>query len=122
MPEPHIVIGTPNLSSWSMRPWLLMHDAGVPFGQTVIDLERPDRRQRILEHSPAGRVPVLKTGADLIWESLAICEYPAEATPGAAGGRPGPPPGPEPGPWPARCMPASRRCARRCPWISRAAG
>ncbi len=81
MPEPHIVIGTPNLSSWSMRPWLLMHDAGVPFGQTVIDLERPDRRQRILEHSPAGRVPVLKTGADLIWESLAICEYLAEAHP-----------------------------------------
>jgi glutathione S-transferase len=81
MPEPHIVIGTPNLSSWSLRPWLLLHDAGVPFGQTVIDIERPDRRQLILEHSPAGKVPVLKHGDNLIWESLAICEYLAELHP-----------------------------------------
>ncbi|MDP6403709.1 MAG: glutathione S-transferase family protein [Alphaproteobacteria bacterium] len=81
MPEPHIVIGTPNLSSWSLRPWLLLHDAGVPFGQTVIDIERPDRRQLILEHSPAGKVPVLKHVDNLIWESLAICEYLAELQP-----------------------------------------
>jgi glutathione S-transferase len=59
----------------------LLHDAGVPFGQTVIDLGRPDRRELILEHSPAGKVPVLEFGADLVWESLAICEYLAEAHP-----------------------------------------
>ncbi len=81
MPEPHIVIGTPNLSSWSLRPWLLLHDAGAPFGQTVIDIERPDRRDLILEHSPAGKVPVLKHGDSVIWESLAICEYLAELHP-----------------------------------------
>lgn len=76
-----LVIGSPHLSTWSLRAWLLMRHFGLEFPETTIELDRPDTRARILEHSPAGRVPVLKWGADVVWESLAIIEYLAERYP-----------------------------------------
>lgn len=80
-----LVIGSKNLSSWSLRPWLLLKHHGLSFREVLIDLYRPDTRTRILEHSPSGRVPALLHGPIRVWESLAICEYAAEvfALPGA---------------------------------------
>lgn len=78
-----IVIGSKRLSSWSLRGWLALRLTGAAFDEVVIPLDQPDTRQRILEHSPAGRVPVLKDGAVTVWESLAICEYLAERFPAA---------------------------------------
>jgi glutathione S-transferase len=85
MSEMTLYIGSKNLSSWSMRPWLLLRHHGCRFREEVIALDRPDTRARILEHSPSGRVPLLVDGAVRVWESLAICEYAAEtlALPGA---------------------------------------
>lgn len=60
-----------------------MRMAGLTFDEVVIPLDQPDTKNRILEHSPAGRVPVLHHGDVTIWESLAICEYLAETVPGA---------------------------------------
>lgn len=77
----HLVIGNKNYSSWSLRPWMLLSMAGIPFTETVIPLDTPDTRRLIAEHSPAGRVPVLKHGRLAIWESLAIMEYLAEMFP-----------------------------------------
>jgi glutathione S-transferase len=57
--------------------------AGLTFDEIVIPLDQPDTGNQILEHSPAGRVPVLHHGDVTIWESLAICEYLAETVPGA---------------------------------------
>ncbi len=73
-----LVVGTKNWSSWSLRPWLALKQAGLPFDEVLIDLRRPDTREKILAHSPSGKVPVLKNGALAIWDSLAICEYVAE--------------------------------------------
>lgn len=80
-----LFIGSKNLSSWSLRPWLLLKHHGLGFREVLIDLYRPDTRKRILEHSPSGRVPALLHGSTRVWESLAICEYAAEtfALPGA---------------------------------------
>lgn len=80
-----LCIGSKNLSSWSLRPWLLMHHHELPFKELLIALDQPDTRKRILERSPSGRVPVLLHGRVRVWESLAICEYVAEtfALPGA---------------------------------------
>ncbi|MFA5938984.1 MAG: glutathione S-transferase family protein [Sinimarinibacterium sp.] len=80
-----LFIGSKNLSSWSLRPWLLLKHHGLAFREVLIDLYRPDTRSRILEHSPSGRVPALLHGSVRVWESLAICEYAAEtfALPGA---------------------------------------
>ncbi len=81
MEPPTLVIGTPNTSSWSLRPWLVLGHFEIAFEEIVIELRQPETRQRILRHSPAGHVPVLKTAGLVIWESLAIIEYLAEAHP-----------------------------------------
>ena len=77
----HLVIGNKNYSSWSLRPWMVLSMSGIPFTETVIPLDTPDTSKLIAEHSPAGRVPVLKHGRLVIWESLAIMEYLAEMFP-----------------------------------------
>ncbi|MGQ0676404.1 MAG: glutathione S-transferase, partial [Rhodospirillales bacterium] len=83
MPELEIVIGTKAWSSWSLRPWLALKATGRKFKETLIELRRPDTRAKILKHSPAGFVPILKHGSVTVWESLAICEYLAETGPAA---------------------------------------
>ena len=81
MANPVLVIGSKNYSSWSLRPWLAMAANGAAFDEVVIHLQKPDTARRIREHSPAGRVPILKDGAIVVWESLAILEYLAEKHP-----------------------------------------
>ena len=83
MPQPHLVIGNKNYSSWSMRPWMAMTVAGIAFSEEVIALDQPDTKARITAHSRAGRVPVLRHGDVTVWESLAILEYLAETWPEA---------------------------------------
>ena len=75
---PTLVIANKVYSSWSLRPWLLMRELGIPFDEVVIPLDEPDTRSRILAYSPAGRVPTLVDGDVTVWDSLAIMEYLAE--------------------------------------------
>ena len=70
-----LVIGNKNYSSWSLRPWLLMHAFGVRFDETVESLGAPDLSRRLKKYSDSARVPVLNDGDLTIWDSLAICEY-----------------------------------------------
>jgi len=73
-----LVIGNKNYSSWSLRPWLAMRKAGVPFEEVQVLLDKPDTKATILKYSPAGKVPVLVEEGRSIWDSLAICEWAAE--------------------------------------------
>jgi glutathione S-transferase len=73
-----LVIGDKNYSSWSLRPWLALKAFGIPFVETRIRLRQPDTREQIAPHSPSGKVPALKAGALVIWDSLAIIEFLAE--------------------------------------------
>jgi glutathione S-transferase len=75
-----LVIGNKNYSSWSLRAWLLAKHLGVEFDEIVIALDSPDTREQIEQHSPSGRLPLLRDGELRVWESLAICEYLAELT------------------------------------------
>ncbi len=76
-----LVIGNKNYSSWSLRPWLLMRQAGLPFREIRIPLYTPESKAQIREYSPSGRVPCLLDGGLAVWDSLAICEYLAERHP-----------------------------------------
>ena len=78
-----LVIGNMNYSSWSMRPWLALKAAGIPFDEVKIPLytDDPADKQRILDYSPAGKVPILVDGAVTVWDSLSIIEYLAEKFP-----------------------------------------
>ncbi|MGK4003029.1 glutathione S-transferase family protein [Sorangium sp. So ce1036] len=79
----HLYIGSKNRSSWSLRPWLAMSHAGIPFEEHLIGYELPDWVDRVAQHSPTRKVPALRHGELVVWESLAICEYVAELFPGA---------------------------------------
>src|SRR3546814_10977408 len=73
-----LYIGSKRLSSWSLRPWLLMRHHELAFAESLITPDAPDTHTRILTHSPRGRVPALVDGEIGVWDSLAICEYLAE--------------------------------------------
>ena len=84
-----LYIGNKNYSSWSMRPWVLLKQAGIAFTENKIRFDSFEAdsnfKKTILKISPAGKVPVLvdtQLGEDAaIWDSLAICEYLAETHP-----------------------------------------
>ncbi len=78
-----LVIGNKAFSSWSLRPWLALHQTGVAFDEVLIPLRQPETKAAILAHSGAGKVPVLHHGAVTVWESLAICDYLADRFPEA---------------------------------------
>ena len=79
--EFELVIGDKNWSSWSLRPWLLMRQAGISFKEISIRLRQDDTKAQILAHAPAGQVPALKWRDTVIGDSLAICETIADLHP-----------------------------------------
>jgi len=81
--HPLLVVGSKRYSSWSLRAWIALKQAGITFEEVVIRLRQPDTQARIAEYSPSGKVPFLRDGEVSVWDSLAICEYVAEMLPGA---------------------------------------
>lgn len=70
-----LIIGNKNLSSWSLRPWLLLKHLRLPFREIKLLLDTPEFKSQLSQYSPAGRVPVLIDGELPVWDSLAIAEY-----------------------------------------------
>jgi glutathione S-transferase len=74
-----LVIGNKNYSSWSMRPWVLMDQLGLPFTERLLrfDFGEPSScfTAEALKLSPTARVPVLVEGDGFAtWDTLAIAE------------------------------------------------
>ena len=80
----HLIIGDKLLSSWSLRGALALELTGAAYTEELIKLGQPDTRERLLKHSPTGKVPLLKTEHGTIADSLAIAEYLAEQFPNAS--------------------------------------
>ncbi|MFB1030604.1 MAG: glutathione S-transferase family protein, partial [Thauera sp.] len=83
-----LIIGNKNYSSWSLRAWLAAREGGFTFEEIRIPLFIPGSRDRILSHSPSGKVPCLNDHGAVVWDSLAIGEYLAEKRPGLLPGDP----------------------------------
>lgn len=77
-----LLIGPKNYSSWSLRPWLCLKWAGIPFEERMIDLAQSGYGKQgiaeILDVSRSGRVPILRGDDFVVWDSLAIAEWAAE--------------------------------------------
>lgn len=80
-----LFIGNKNYSSWSMRPWVLMTQAGIPFDEVLVRFDSFDAgsafKQAVGAVNPVGKVPVLVDDGFAVWDSLAIAEYLAERFP-----------------------------------------
>lgn len=76
-----LYIGNYNYSSWSLRPWLVLRKAELPFEEEVIDLDIPGYKDKLRALTDAGTVPVLEINGDMLPDSLAISKFCAKAVP-----------------------------------------
>jgi glutathione S-transferase len=76
-----LVIANKNYSSWSMRPWVLLAQAGIAFEEIQLKFDDDNKVRGIERWSPTGKVPVLWIDDEPVWDSLAICESVAELHP-----------------------------------------
>lgn len=79
--KPRLIIGNKNYSSWSLRAWLLMREAGIDFDEERIALDTPSTSEAIARYTKSRTVPVLQIGDLTVWDSLAIAETIAERWP-----------------------------------------
>jgi glutathione S-transferase len=80
-----LYIGSKNYSSWSMRSWVLLKQAGIPFEEAMVRFDSFDAgsafKRALQGISPTGRVPVLVDEGFAVWDTFAIAEYLAEKFP-----------------------------------------
>jgi glutathione S-transferase len=79
--KPKIYIGNRNYSSWSLRAWFLLAEAGIDFEEERVPLDSREFADRIGGISPSGKLPVLALDGRAVWDSLAIAETVAERWP-----------------------------------------
>ena len=70
-----------DLCPFVQRSVIVLHEKGVPFETTYIDLA--DKPAWFQEISPMGKVPLLKVDGSVLFESAVICEYLDEVTEGS---------------------------------------
>ena len=79
--NPKLIIGNKNYSSWSLRSWLLLAEAGIDFEEVRLPLDTDGFAAQIAQYSPVARVPALLLDDGPVWDTLAIAETVAERWP-----------------------------------------
>jgi glutathione S-transferase len=79
-----LYIANKNYSSWSLRPWVLLTQLGIPFEEKLTPFQHGTSSSwaAFRDFSPTGKVPCLHDGDAAVWDSLSIAEYVAERHPG----------------------------------------
>ncbi len=79
-----LYIANKNYSSWSLRPWVLLRTLDIPFDEKLVPFNggAGANWDAFRAFSPTGKVPCLRDGDSVVWDSLAIAEYLAERHPG----------------------------------------
>jgi glutathione S-transferase len=81
LPVYELYIANKNYSSWSLRPWVLMRERGIAFTERLVHFAQGPGGaswKAFRTFSPNGKVPCLRDGERIVWDSLAITEYLAE--------------------------------------------
>ena len=77
-----LFVGNKNYSSWSMRPWVMLKQVGIPFEEVMVPFDSFDAdsafKTTMAAVNPVGKVPALQDGELFVWDTLAIAEYVAE--------------------------------------------
>lgn len=73
-----LFIANKNYSSWSLRPWILMHALDIPFQEKQINFETEDNWLAFKQFAPNGKVPCLHDDDQVIWDSFGITEFLAD--------------------------------------------
>jgi glutathione S-transferase len=114
-----LYIANKNYSSWSMRPWVLLRQAGIDFEEVYVrfDSFAPDSQFKtaLKGVNPVGKVPVLVHDGLAVWDTLAIAEYVANNSRIKNCGLKSAPPGPAPAVSALKCTAGSRACAAPAP-------
>ena len=76
-----LIIGNKNYSTWSLRAWLLLSEAGIEFEEERLALDTEGSADKIAQFSPARHVPVLILNGATVWDTMAIAETAAEHWP-----------------------------------------
>ena len=80
-----LYIANKNYSSWSMRPWVMLKQAGIDFEEVMVRFDGFDAQSKFKQTlkgiNPVGKVPVLVDGDLAVWDTLSIAEYVAEKFP-----------------------------------------
>jgi len=80
-----LYIANKNYSSWSMRPWVLLRQAGIDFEEVYVRFDsfapHSQFKTTVTGVNPVGKVPVLVHDGLAVWDTLAIAEYVAEQFP-----------------------------------------
>src|SRR6202008_1080875 len=78
-----LTLSSKNYSSWSLRGWLLVRFAGLPFDEVMVSPDDADARKELLLLAPSIRVPCLTHEGAKVWNTLAIAQYLDEIRPDA---------------------------------------
>lgn len=73
-----LIIGNKNYSSWSLRPWMFMKENNIDFVEKRVPLFSATTRAELAEYGSDSKVPVLRDGGLVIWDSLSILEHLSE--------------------------------------------
>ncbi len=78
MSAPTLIIGNKNYSSWSLRPWIFLKHHHIDFTEKRVPLFEESTDAALAEYDSDYKVPVLKDGDLIVWDSLSILEYASE--------------------------------------------
>ena len=76
-----LTISSKNYSSWSLRGWLMVRQAGIDCEEVIVSPDDADARAELLLLAPSIRVPCLTYLGATVWDTLAIGEFLNEAAP-----------------------------------------
>ncbi|HEV2596885.1 glutathione S-transferase family protein [Sphingopyxis sp.] len=73
-----LITANRNYSSWSLRPWVLMHALGIAFEDQIEPFSNPINYDEFRSFSPTGQVPALLDEGRTVYDSLGITLYLAD--------------------------------------------